>query len=197
MPRPTPESASSTVDAPSVSGVELPAVIVAGVSSRLPNTGLSAASLSIEVSGRRFASRTRPRYGVMRSSKKPASYAAARRWWLASARASWSSRVMPHSAVVRAWCSPIDSPVRGSATSGATGVRWLGRIFATAASFCGSVLARLSSSSAARSCSVTTIGASDAESTPPATATSIRPSRILSESDMIVSMPVAQAICTS
>ena len=35
--------------------------------------------------------------------------------WLASASSSCASRVIPHCAVVSAWCSPIDSPVRGSA----------------------------------------------------------------------------------
>jgi hypothetical protein len=44
--------AMSTTDAPSVRGVELPAVIVA--SGPLPNTGASRASLSTLVSGRRF-----------------------------------------------------------------------------------------------------------------------------------------------
>ncbi len=59
--------ASSTTAAPSDSGVELPAVIVS------PNTGLSFASLSVLESGRRFWSRSSPRYGVTRSSKKPRS----------------------------------------------------------------------------------------------------------------------------
>ena len=57
--------------APSVSGVELPAVIVAP--SPRPNTGLSLASFSTELSGRRFWSRARPRYEVSRSSKNPRS----------------------------------------------------------------------------------------------------------------------------
>src|SRR3954468_19353362 len=43
---------SSTTDAPSVSGVELPAVIVAAWPR--PKTGFSFESLSTEVSGRRF-----------------------------------------------------------------------------------------------------------------------------------------------
>src|SRR5665648_307982 len=60
-------------EAAAVNGVELPAVIVAGEPRCLPNTGGSAASFSREVSGRRFASRVRPRNGVTRSSKKPAS----------------------------------------------------------------------------------------------------------------------------
>ena len=46
----------STVEAPSVSGVELPAVMVA--SSPVPKTGRSLASWSTEVSGRRVASRS-------------------------------------------------------------------------------------------------------------------------------------------
>ena len=58
---------SSTTAAPSDSGVELAAVIVS------PKTGLSLASLSVLESGRRFWSRSSPRYGVTRSSKKPRS----------------------------------------------------------------------------------------------------------------------------
>ena len=49
---------SSTTEAPSVSGVELPAVIVAAAP--LPNTGLSVASFSTVESARRFWSRSRP-----------------------------------------------------------------------------------------------------------------------------------------
>src|ERR1700733_6419907 len=67
--------ASSTAEAPSESGVELPAVIVP---SAPPNTGLSLASFSTLESGRRFWSRSRPRNGTTRSSRKPVSYAAAR-----------------------------------------------------------------------------------------------------------------------
>ena len=52
--------ASSTVEAPSESGVELPAVIVP---SSPPKTGLSFASFSTVESGRRFWSRSRPRKG--------------------------------------------------------------------------------------------------------------------------------------
>ena len=54
-----------------MSGVEFPAVIVAP--SPLPNTGVSDASFSREVSGRRLVSRETPRYGVTRSSKNPLS----------------------------------------------------------------------------------------------------------------------------
>ena len=50
--------ASSTVEAPSVSGVELPAVIVAVGPE--PKTGRSVASFSSEESGRRVSSRVRP-----------------------------------------------------------------------------------------------------------------------------------------
>jgi len=64
---------SSTTDAPSDSGVEFPAVIVAGTSRSFPNTGFSDASFSSEVSGRSDSSRASPRYGVIRPSKKPRS----------------------------------------------------------------------------------------------------------------------------
>ncbi len=59
---------SSTAEAPSLSGVELPAVIVP---SSPPKTGFSFASFSTVESGRRFWSRSSPRYGVTRSSSKP------------------------------------------------------------------------------------------------------------------------------
>ena len=103
---------SSTVEAPSVSGVELAAVIVAA--SPLPKTGLSLASFSSEESARRFWSRSRPLNGVIRSSWKPRSYDAARLWCDATASSSCASRVICHSSAVRAACSPIDSLVRGS-----------------------------------------------------------------------------------
>ena len=61
---------SSTTAAPSVSGVELPAVIVP---CSPPKTGLSLASFSAVESARRFWSRVTPMNGVMRSSMKPAS----------------------------------------------------------------------------------------------------------------------------
>jgi hypothetical protein len=59
---------------------------------------------------------------VRRSSKKPLSYAAARLWWLAAASLSWDSRLTCHCAVVTAWCSPIDRPVRGSAVRDDSGI---------------------------------------------------------------------------
>lgn len=62
---------SRTEEAPSVSGVEFPAVIVAGVLSFLPKTGESLAKDSAEESARMFVSRLTPRYGVERSSKNP------------------------------------------------------------------------------------------------------------------------------
>ncbi len=177
--------------------MELPAVIVAGVSRPLPKTGLSLASFAKEVSLRRFASRVSPRYGVMRSSKNPRSYAAASAWWLAAAISSCASRVIRQAAVVSAWCSPMDRPVRGSAVVGAAGARCAGRMVASAASFAGVDFARDRSSSARRSGSLTATGASDVESTPPAMPDSIWPSRILLASPTTVSIPVAHACWTS
>src|SRR3546814_1902920 len=56
--------------APSVSGVELPAVRVLRPEA-LSKAGLSVASFSIEVSARRMLSRATPRKLTTRSSKKP------------------------------------------------------------------------------------------------------------------------------
>ena len=91
----------------------------------------------------------------------------------------------------------MDRPVRGSAVLGASGARSLGRSLDTAASFRWAVLARLSSSSTLRRPSLTAIGASEVESTPPPMPDSSCPSLILLASEPIASMPVAQAICTS
>ena len=78
---------------------------------------------------------------------------------------------MPHCAVVSAWCSPIDRC--GARLAGARGRRARGPSggsSASAASFWPAVFARERSSSARRSRSLTAIGASDVESTPPAIA---------------------------
>ena len=123
---------SSTAEAPSVSGVELPAVIVAP--SPLPKTGLSFASDSTVESGRRLESRSSPRNGVTWSSKKPASYAAARCWCDAAASSSCSSRPTRHSSAVSAACSPIESLVRGSPFCGIASPMSVGRICASAVS---------------------------------------------------------------
>ena len=64
--------ASRQAEAPSVSGVELPAVRVPRPDA-LSKAGLSVASLSIEVSGRRMLSRETPRKLTTRSSKNPRS----------------------------------------------------------------------------------------------------------------------------
>ena len=63
----------STADAPSVSGVELPAVMVGSASRPRPKTGLSLPSFSAVESARRLVSRVTPLNGVIRSEKKPSS----------------------------------------------------------------------------------------------------------------------------
>ena len=107
---------------------------------------------------------------MTRSSWKPRSYEAARLRWLAAAISSCASRVMPHSWAVTAMWSPIDMPVRGSLLRGISGTTWAGRMLASALIRCWGVLARLSASRVWRRSSLTAIGASDAESTPPAIA---------------------------
>src|SRR5450631_286351 len=162
-----------------------------------PNTGVSRASFSTDVSGRRFWSRVSPRYGVRRSSKKPRSYAAARLWWLAAASSSWDSRLTCHSDVVTAWCSPIDIPVRGSEVCGICGTRCPGRSPPSAFSRSSGVFARLAACRVWRSPSLTAMGASLALSTPPAIAESIWPSAILLATRIAASRPVPHACCTS
>ncbi|MPN00737.1 hypothetical protein SDC9_147933 [bioreactor metagenome] len=175
--RAQPSSASSTTAAPSLRGEELPAVIVAP--GPAPKTIGSPASFSRVLSGRSDSSRTTPRCAVTRSSKKPASQAAASLRWLPSAYSSCAARVMPQVAVVSAWLSPIDSPVRGSATWGAIGARSRGRSSARAASFAWVVRAAENRSSARCRRGPTSSGVSLMLSAPPAIPASIWPRRIL------------------
>lgn len=78
------------MEAPSVSGVELAAVMVASSPSWRPNAGFRPASFSGVESGRRLLSRARPWNGVTRSSMYPAAYAAPRFRWEAAASSSWA-----------------------------------------------------------------------------------------------------------
>ena len=93
--------------------------------------------------------------------------------------------------------SPIDRPVRGSTLRGADGTRWPGRIAAKALARSTGVRAALARSSALRSPSLTAIGASEAESTPPAMPDSTWPRAILLATRMVVSRLVPQACWTS
>ena len=104
---------------------------------------------------------------------------------------------MPHSLVVMAWLSPIDSPVRGSALRGWSGARSPGRTFSSAAIRPLASLARLASSRILRSLSPTASGASDVVSAPPAMPDSILPSAILLATSTAAWMPVSQACWTS
>ena len=174
-----------------MSGVEFAAVMVAAAP--LPNTGLSFASFSSDESARRFWSRSRPLNGVTRSSWNPRSYDAARCWCEATASSSCASRVICHSSAVRAACSPIDSPVRGSPFCGMDGTRYCGRTLVSAASRPCMVFARLASSRILRSFSPTAIGASEVVSEPPATPTSIWPSAILLATWIVAWRPVPHA----
>src|SRR5699024_10121219 len=96
-------------------------------------------------------------------------------------------------AVVSAWCSPIERCVRGSFTLGATGARSLGRIEEMSLSFWPAVLARESFIRVLRSRSLTTIGASEVESTPAAIPDSIWPRVILFAIAQVASIDVAHA----
>ncbi|CPU64277.1 Uncharacterised protein [Mycobacteroides abscessus] len=100
---------------------------------------------------------------------------------------------MSQRAVVIAWCSPIDRPVRGSSVAGVRGARSAGRTFANALTRWPNVLAWLASSSARRRPSLTAMGASDTVSEPPATPDSTWPRRILFATAMVASRPVAHA----
>ena len=170
---------SSTVEAPSVSGVELPAVIVAA-SPGLAEGRLEACELLDRRVGAQVGVAADARAnGVTRSSKNPRSYAAARFWWLASASSSCASRLMSH-----AWwsvpggrpstgrCAARRCPVRRARGAGADLARWprawprrCGRGRGPAA--------------CERSPSQTAIGASEVVSTPPPMADSSWPSLIL------------------
>jgi hypothetical protein len=183
--------ASSTTAAPSLSGVELPAVIVS------PNTGSSFASFSALESGRRFWSRSSPAYGVTRSSKKPRSYAAASRWWLAAASSSCASREIFHSFAVIAACSPMLRPVRGSALRGMSGTMWLGRRRPTSLTRAPVLFARRASIITLRRSSLRPTGASEAVSAPPAMPASTCPSAILLATRTAASRPVSHACWTS
>ena len=105
------------LEAPSVSGEELPAVSVP-----LPlvrsNDGGSRASFSSEVSLRGMVSRRKSPNGITRSSKKPRSHAATEFRWLASATSSWASREIFHSLAVISVCSPMLIPVVRLLTAG-------------------------------------------------------------------------------
>ena len=91
--------------------------------------------------------------------------------WLAAASSSWSTRLMPICLAVMAWCSPIDSPVRGSLFTGISTPRLAGSL---PTSFSRSTLdlARRSPSSMWRRLLPNAMGASEVVSTPPAAAAS-------------------------
>ncbi len=161
--------------------------------SPLPKTGLSLDSFSTEESGRRFESRSSPRNGVIWSSRKPASYAAASRWCEAAASSSCSSRLTCHSRAVRAACSPIDRPVRGSPFWGISRPMSVGRIAPRAARRPLVSRAALTFISFLRSLSLIATGASEVVSVPPAIPTSIWPSAILLATWIAAWSPVAQA----
>ena len=183
--------ASSTVEAPSVSGVELPAVMVAA--SPLPKTGLSLASFSTVESGRRLLSRSRPRNGVIWSSRKPASYAAARCWCDGAASSSCSSRPICHSSAVSAAWSPIDRPVRGSPFCGMDEADVAGPDRGERGQPARVSWAELTLSSFLRSFSPIATGASEVVSVPPAMPTSIWPRAILFATWIAACRPVPQA----
>ena len=75
---------------------------------------------------------------------------------------------MPHCAVVRAWCSPIDSPVRGSALRGISGTTWPGRRAPSSFTRSAGRLLRFARMRMRRRSSLSATGASLVVSTPPA-----------------------------
>ena len=186
---------NNTQDAPSVSGVELPAVMV-GLAFFLPNTGFNDANFSNEISGRRLLSRVKPLNGVIKSSKKPSSYARAKFLWLLKVNSSCASRVIAHSSAVMAWWSPIDNLVRGSPFCGAS-IKSFGLMLNNACKRSLLVLALLSFNSALRSPSPMPKGASEVVSTPPAIPESISPKAILLLTAKAACSPVPHACDTS
>ena len=122
---PTARSASSTAEAPSLSGVELAAVIVP---SGPPKTGFSFASFSTSESARRFWSRSRPQVGDDQIVEEPALVGRRELAVAGHGQARPGPRgSMPQSRAMIAQCSPIDRPVRGSSLRGIAGTMWPGR----------------------------------------------------------------------
>ena len=121
---PTPRDASSTAEAPSVNGVELPAVIVPFSP---PNTGLSFASFSTDESGAQVLVALEPEVRGHEAVEEPALVGRGHVRCDAAASSSCSARVTPQSSAISAACSPIESPVRGSALRGISGTTCAGR----------------------------------------------------------------------
>ncbi len=113
--------------------------------------------------------------------------------WLAAASSSCASRETPHSFAVIAACSPIESPVRGSALRGISGTIWPGRSLPISFARWPALLARRASISTLRRSSLRAMGASETVSAPPAMPTSICPSAILLATSTAAWMPVSQA----
>jgi hypothetical protein len=104
---------------------------------------------------------------------------------------------MRHSLAISSQCSPIDSPVRGSATVGACGLRSRGRNDSHGASRCPKVLPRALASAIREKPRLATIGTSLTVSTPPAIAHSISPRAMRCASCTVVVRLVPQARCMS
>ncbi len=99
---------------------------------------------------------------------------------------------MPHSFTVSSVCSPIDSPVEGSFTPGARGLKSDGRNFDSALSLLPVVRAKLRSEKARAARRENITAGFDIESTPPAIPTPVRPARIESATLEMAVMPVMQ-----
>ena len=185
--------ASSTVDAPSVSGVELPAVMVAA--SPLPKTGLRVASFSTEESGPQVLvalepaerrdqvveepARRTPRRGAgaKRRRARPARLATdppLQRRSARRARPSTAACAARRSAGCRGRCR------RGGSARAPSACPRVSRALLTLTSFL-------------RSLSLIATGASEVVSVPPATPTSIWPSAILLATWIVACRPVPHA----
>ena len=167
---------STTADAPSVRGDELPAVTEPCLRSK---AGRSLASLSSEESVRTPSSRSMTfsysggtYTGVISAVSRPSCVPAAASSCERRAHASWSSREIPFSFAMRSADSPIVSPVVGSAIAGLTGMRSLGRTDENGERRCPNVFPLAATTSVFESLSVTVIGMCDNDSDPPATTTS-------------------------
>ncbi len=90
-------------------------------------------------------------------------------------------------------CSPIESPVRGSALRGISGTMWLGRTLVRARRRAGVDFALFASRRISRRLSLSAIGASEVVSTPPEIADSVCPRAILFAAWIVAWRPVPQA----
>ncbi len=114
--------------------------------------------------------------------------------WLASATSSCSVRPTFHSFTISSQCWPIDRPVEGSTTPGASGRKWPGRNRARVPSRAPKLLAVDRSTKMRLARRPNSTGGLDIDSTPPAMPLSARPPTIASRTAVMADSPVMQLL---